>query len=125
MTLPINAHLKLVHSQETQWVEVSEDLWKLVSANQDSFIARCRPATEGKKEQVIYVSSQLIKSVYGSDALSRLDDEEEEEETMCRVEIRTVQLIELDEIILGALNEASYTQAQKDHQELRDISFRS
>ncbi|CAO3689435.1 unnamed protein product [Rhizopus microsporus] len=34
---------------------------------------------------------------------------------MCRVEIRTVQLIELDEIILGALNEASYTQAQKDH----------
>lgn len=34
MTLPINAHLKLVHNQETQWVEVSEDLWNLVSANQ-------------------------------------------------------------------------------------------
>lgn len=62
---------------------------------------------------MVYVSSQLIKSVYGSDALSRLDDDDEEEETTCRVEIRTVQLIELDEIILGALNETSYTQAQK------------
>lgn len=61
---------------------------------------------------MVYVSSQLIKSVYGSDALSRLDDEEEEETTY-KVEIGTVQLIELDEIILGALNETSYTQAQK------------
>lgn len=69
---------------------------------------------------MVYVSIQLIKSVYGPDALLRLDDDEEVEEGMpgkdnvtCNVEIKAVQLIELDEIILGALNETSYAQAQK------------
>lgn len=59
----------------------------------------------------------MIKSVYGKDALARLDEDEEdiEEEgnTTCTVEIRPVQLIELNELIIGALNEKSYRYARE------------
>lgn len=67
----------------------------------------------------MYVSSHLIKTVYGQDALSRLDEEEFEEEeddhetSTCLVEVKPVELIELDELIIGALNEKSYEFAQK------------
>lgn len=52
-------------------------------------------------------------------ALARLDEdegddnEEEEGEGHCIVEVKPVELIELDELIIGALNEKSYDFAQK------------
>lgn len=75
----------------------------------------------------MYASSQLIKTVYGQDALSRLDEEDDEEDdenedgssekdknsSTCLVEIKSVELIELDELIIGALNQHSYEFAQK------------
>lgn len=68
---------------------------------------------------MLYASAYLIKSVYGKDALTRLDEdeddlEEEEEEgsATCIAEIKYVQLIELDELIVGALNKHSYQFAQ-------------
>ena len=75
----------------------------------------------------MYASSQLIKTVYGQDALSRLDEEDDEEDdeneddsgekdensSTCLVEIKPVELIELDELIIGALNQHSYEFAQK------------
>lgn len=71
-----------------------------------------------KGRNIVYASSRLIKSIYGQDVLSRLDEEEDEDDiwldnTGCLVEIKAVELIELDEVILGALNKESYTFAQK------------
>lgn len=73
----------------------------------------------------------MIKTIYGQDALSRLDeddeDEDEDEETEREessayvVEIKSVELIELDELIIGALNQHSYEFAQKGKIE-KDIS---
>ena len=81
---------------------------------------------EGKN--ALYASSQLIKTVYGQDALSRLDEDEdedeeteEEESSAYVVEIKSVELIELDELIIGALNQHSYEFAQKGKIE-KDIS---
>jgi peroxin-6 len=55
----------------------------------------------------------LIKAVYGQDALARLDEEEEESDQSCLVQVQPVELIELDELIIGALNKASYDFAQE------------
>jgi peroxin-6 len=68
----------------------------------------------------LYASSHLIKTVYGKDALARLDEEESDQEEdndqdckTCLVQVRPVELIELDELIIGALNEKSFDFAQK------------
>ncbi|GAN09823.1 AAA-domain-containing protein [Mucor ambiguus] len=155
------ANLKLYSGNEDQFVKVSNDLWKSlvpVNCTQDiitvsvsvpslaayspvsesakpslsSFIAHCKPTQQGEGKNVVYASSQLIKAVYGQDALSRLDvdDDEEDDEnedsseekdeysSTCAVEIKPVELIELDELIIGALNQHSYEFAQKDHESL-------
>lgn len=77
---------------------------------------------------MLYASSQLIKSVYGQDALARLDedegeddDEEGEESGRCVVEVKPIELIELDELIIGALNEKSYSFAQEGNVKLMGI----
>jgi peroxin-6 len=59
-----------------------------------------------------------VQTVYGKDALARLDedeegDEEEENNNTCLVEVKPVELIELNELIIGALNEKSFDFAQK------------
>lgn len=68
-----------------------------------------------KEEKVLYASTGLIQSMYGKDALAHLDvaDEEEEGSSDCPILIKPVELIELDEIIIGALNKESYEYAQK------------
>ena len=68
----------------------------------------------------------MIKSIYGPDSLTRLDEEEErdsEEEGEqeeneqvgegCLVQIKPAQLVELDELIIGALEPSSYEFAQQ------------
>lgn len=50
--------------------------------------------------------------MYGKDALARLDEEDEEEDR-CSVQVKPVELIELDELIIGARTPASYEFAQK------------
>lgn len=56
----------------------------------------------------------MIQSVYGKDALARLDEDEEDEDTSsCIVHVKPVELIELDELIIGALNEKSFDFAQQ------------
>lgn len=77
---------------------------------------------------MLYASSQLIKSVYGQDALARLDedeeeDDEEEEGGRCVVEVKPIELIELDELIIGALNEKSYSFAQQGNVEKVGAGF--
>ena len=68
----------------------------------------------------MYASARLIKSIYGADSLARLDEDEEddeekeeEEEEGCLVQIKPVELIELDELIVGALDSASFEFAQQ------------
>ncbi|CAO0796187.1 unnamed protein product [Mucor circinelloides] len=155
------ANLILNSGNEDQFVKVSNDLWKsLVPVNDtqefitvsvsvpslaasspvsesaktslSSFIAHCKPTKQGEGKNVLYVSSQLIKAVYGQDALSRLDEEDDEEDdqnedgrdekdensSTCLAEIKPVELIELDELIIGALNQHSYEFAQKDQEAL-------
>lgn len=67
----------------------------------------------------------MIKSVYGQDALARLDEDEgeedEEDEGRCIVEVKPVELIELDELIIGALNEKSFNFAQQGKVGKRDF----
>ena len=53
----------------------------------------------------------MIKSVYGKEAIAQLDEDDTEEGGL--IEIEPVHLIELDELILGALNQKSYEFAQK------------
>ncbi|KAI8384516.1 P-loop containing nucleoside triphosphate hydrolase protein [Radiomyces spectabilis] len=96
-----------------------------------SVIVHARPATDGhKKHAVVYMNTHLIKSVYGQDALTRLVEEEDEDDEvtdekqeddlneMMPCEIKSVDLIQLDELIVGAMNEKSYEFAQKDEQGL-------
>ncbi|ORZ23089.1 P-loop containing nucleoside triphosphate hydrolase protein [Absidia repens] len=73
-------------------------------------------------ERVVYASTHLIKAVYGADALSRLNEEEDDEElelttleSVCNVQVKPVSLIELDELIIGALTSDSFERAQNDH----------
>jgi hypothetical protein len=62
----------------------------------------------------------LIKAVYGADALARLNEEEDDDdevdwttlETVCKVQVNCVSLIELDELIIGALDSTSFDRAQ-------------
>ncbi|KAI8377091.1 P-loop containing nucleoside triphosphate hydrolase protein [Choanephora cucurbitarum] len=57
--------------------------------------------------------------MYGKDALNQLD--EDEEDTLCTVELQKIELIELDELVLGALNEKSYRFAQTDQEALAKL----
>lgn len=153
MPLFTTANLSLYSGKEDQVVQVSKDLWKTLVPDHDtkdyitvsvsipslaapspiektegkpalsSFIAHCKPTEQGAGKNVLYASSQLIKSVYGQDALARLDedeeeDDEEEEGGRCVVEVKPIELIELDELIIGALNEKSYSFAQQDQDAL-------
>jgi peroxin-6 len=68
----------------------------------------------------------LIKAVYGADALSRLNEEEDDDDeldaggekdlssldTVCSLQVKSVSLIELDELIIGALNSVTFERAQ-------------
>ncbi|KAG1151472.1 hypothetical protein G6F37_001953 [Rhizopus arrhizus] len=155
MTISTSAILSLIHNEEDQYIEVSQNLWNVIApannnkehiavsivvpslkpcpltkknspSNLTAFLARCKPTKEGKGRNIVYASSHLIKSIYGQDVLSRLDEEEDEDDTWldntgCLVEIKAVELIELDEMILGALNKKSYTFAQKDHSALSTL----
>ncbi|CEP13142.1 hypothetical protein [Parasitella parasitica] len=151
------ANLILYSGNEEQFVKVSNDLWEsLVPVNytQDfiavsvsvpslsssvpasestkpllsSFLAYCKPSKQGAGKNTLYASSQLIKTAYGQNALSRLDEEEEaeyeegsdekDESSACLVEVKSVELIELDEVIIGALNQESYRFAQKEQEAL-------
>lgn len=53
--------------------------------------------------------------MYGSDALARLDEDEglEEEDSGYPCFIKAVEVIELDEVILGALSPAAFEYAQE------------
>ncbi|CAO3662808.1 unnamed protein product [Rhizopus stolonifer] len=160
MTISTFANLSLVHNKEDQWISVSKDLWNLVASTDSdrehiavsvtlpslakdltvnnkepqssltSFLAQCRSSTEGKGKGTVYISSHTIKSVYGEDALSQLDEVEDDEETEddswqdnadYTVEIKRVELIELDEVIIGALNKESFDFAQKDQKALSTL----
>ncbi|KAI9483939.1 MAG: P-loop containing nucleoside triphosphate hydrolase protein [Benjaminiella poitrasii] len=83
-----------------------------------SFLVHCRPTKQGEGKNMLYVSCHLIKSIYGQKVLSYFDveeieEEEEEESSSSIVRLRPVELIKLDEIIVGALNRKSYEFAQK------------
>ncbi|KAI8974404.1 P-loop containing nucleoside triphosphate hydrolase protein [Pilobolus umbonatus] len=141
MTLHVN--LKVCSGTNNQYVEVTKDVWnslipqdytkdsiaisisvpslaiptpisqsKKLSKN-TSFIAHCRPTAKG--ENGVHASGHLLKAVYGSDALYRLDEEEDDEDSSCIVELKATELIELDELILGARSSSSYAYAQKNH----------
>ncbi|KAI9348358.1 P-loop containing nucleoside triphosphate hydrolase protein [Pilaira anomala] len=148
MPLFTTANLSLVSGQEDQFVQVSKDLWKTLVTNDsqeyitvsiiipslaipspitkpnhkttlNSFIVHCKPTEQGDNKNLVYASSQLIQTVYGKDALARLDEEDdEEEEDRCSVQVKPVELIELDELIIGARTPASYEFAQKDQEGL-------
>ncbi|CAO3628854.1 unnamed protein product [Cunninghamella blakesleeana] len=99
----------------------------------ESFLAYAKPhSSEVGNEKIVYASSYLIKSVYGADALSRLNEEEQEEddddetnesalESICDIVIKQISLIDLDELILGALDVKSFEFAQKDHEGLEKL----
>ncbi|CAO3597248.1 unnamed protein product [Absidia cylindrospora] len=79
-------------------------------------------SADANSERVVYASAHLIKAVYGADALSQLNEEEDDEEldlttleSVCKVQVKPVSLIELDELIIGALNSDSFERAQNDH----------
>ncbi|KAI9491640.1 hypothetical protein BDB00DRAFT_483073 [Zychaea mexicana] len=90
-----------------------------------SFLAHARKAEETRKNDKLRVlaSASLIKSIYGPDSLARLDEDEEEEdneeeeqenhEEGCSVQIKPVELVELDELIVGALEASSFEFAQQ------------
>lgn len=65
----------------------------------------------------VYVSASLVKSIYGPDALVRLDEDEEmdddDKEDSVLVYVKFVQLMELNELVIGALDQASFTFAQE------------
>ncbi|ORY89213.1 hypothetical protein BCR43DRAFT_123545 [Syncephalastrum racemosum] len=89
-------------------------------------LVRARKATDlgfSKEERVIYASSSLIESVYGPDALARLDEDEglEEEDSGYPCFVKAVELIELDEVIIGALSSAAFEYAQENEASLVDI----
>ncbi|KAI8061520.1 P-loop containing nucleoside triphosphate hydrolase protein [Gilbertella persicaria] len=137
------ARLRLsLEDQQDQYVAVSKDLWQtivpvdylkefiplsitvpsLVTPNPvsngtkpvlKSFIVYCKLTEQGDEEgYTVHASSYLIQTLYGKDALNQL--EEEEGEALCLAQIKPVELIELDELILGALNQQSYEFAQRD-----------
>lgn len=49
--------------------------------------------------------------------MARLDEDDEEDTYTCTVQVKPVELIELDELIIGATNTASYEFAQKGKKE--------
>lgn len=49
--------------------------------------------------------------------MARLDEDDEEDTCTCTVHVKPVELIELDELIIGATNTASYEFAQKGKKE--------
>ncbi|KAI9323498.1 P-loop containing nucleoside triphosphate hydrolase protein [Dichotomocladium elegans] len=85
-----------------------------------SFLAHAKKAQDYKENtELVFVSAHLISSVYGPDALVRLDEEANDDQTedgkgSCLIEIKPVELVELDELIVGALDGPSFQFAQKD-----------
>ncbi|KAI9269003.1 P-loop containing nucleoside triphosphate hydrolase protein [Phascolomyces articulosus] len=120
----------LVASAPVGGNEQSESSNKLLS-----FLAHAKKSEEGRKNDKykVYASANLIKSIYGEDSLSRLDeedeeageeeneDEEEQVEEGCLVQIKPAQLVELDELIIGALEPASFEFAQRAESELGSL----
>ncbi|KAG2213502.1 hypothetical protein INT47_009176 [Mucor saturninus] len=144
------ANLSLFSGQEDQVIKVSNDLWQsLVPSNHtkdyitvsvsipslavqppisntetksalSSFIVHCKSTQQGDGKNLLYVSTKLVQSVYGQDALARLD-EDEEDTSSCSVHIQPVELIELDELIIGALNQKTFEFAQQDQDALTNL----
>ncbi|KAG2229608.1 hypothetical protein INT48_007032 [Thamnidium elegans] len=155
MPLFNTANLSLVSSQEDQFVQVSNDLWQSLAPSNDtqeyitvsvtipslaipspitnsknktalnSFIAHCKPTQQGDGKNLLYASSQLIQTVYGKDAMARLDEDDEEDTCTCTVQVKPVELIELDELIIGATNKASYEFAREDQEALIQLFIQS
>ncbi|KAI8085978.1 P-loop containing nucleoside triphosphate hydrolase protein [Halteromyces radiatus] len=97
----------------------------------ESFIAYVKPHSQDiGDERVVYASSHLIKAVYGPDALSKLNEEEDMDDeegdvmdlrnldSVCSILVEPISLIELDELIIGALDSDSFNHAQQKHESL-------
>ncbi|KAI9033810.1 P-loop containing nucleoside triphosphate hydrolase protein [Phycomyces nitens] len=131
------ATLRPLDSTDSQSVALSRDLWKILNGDsnsnafsvsisvpslstqtptetpsftQPSFLAFAT-FSEDERPNTVYASTDLLKSVYGQGC--RLEEEDDWPAT-----IEPVQLIELDELIVAALDSSSYTFAQQDQQGL-------
>ncbi|KAF7722547.1 peroxisomal assembly protein [Apophysomyces ossiformis] len=89
---------------------------------------------DAKSKTIVYANAELLKDIYGPDALTRLDEEDKEEGEQEEEEdyedlgeesrlclVKAVQLIELDEVILGASNPASYEFTSQDESALAPL----
>ncbi|KAG0164776.1 peroxisomal assembly protein [Apophysomyces sp. BC1015] len=123
----ITARLKLhTNTEEDQYISVSRPLWEALGGhnvdNGKVIPSLCKAQGDATAKLAVYANARLIKDIYGSDALTRLDEDDKEEyeeeeelgEENGLIYVQPVQLIELDELILGALNPASYELTQKD-----------
>ncbi|KAL1926662.1 hypothetical protein VTP01DRAFT_5557 [Rhizomucor pusillus] len=97
-----------------------------------SFLAHATLAEEDKpsEKRYLYASASLIRAIYGDDALTRLDEDEDDDDDIdgngeeakehdgYQVLVKPASILELDEIIVGALNVDSFEYAQQDHESL-------